>query len=357
LIESFIEKFFWSRKNLVKNHWGQKKVVEKVLSAYRYGFNGQEKDDEVEGQGNSYTAEYWQYSSRLGRRWNIDPIVKISESPYATFNNNPIYFVDVSGADGIATVNKKDKTINVKAVFYYNKNDKNLSRKAITGDVYVKQWEETIKSEISLIKKGEFSNIYTFKDDSGDEWTVTFELEFVGLDGEQAVDEKLKNDKTANRLIYDEKLNVAGKWINKSRTLAIGFKRRRFSTFLAGGGLNNVSTTEHEIGHAMGMPHAYDNPDSPFFGLDNKKSKNYNGEASNNGGLMSYAKKRKLQNYEVKLMLSDAIKIAKEQKSNVVKIHLSGFVNKHNLNKHYGHKYNEKQIQSIKKRYGDKLIK
>jgi hypothetical protein len=49
--------------------------------------------------GNSYTAEYWQYDSRLGRRWNVDPVVKEHESPYATFANNPIWFVDPLGAD------------------------------------------------------------------------------------------------------------------------------------------------------------------------------------------------------------------------------------------------------------------
>lgn len=58
-----------------------------------------EKDDEVSGKVNSYTAEFWQYDSRLGRRWNIDPVVKYHESPYATFANNPIWFIDPSGAD------------------------------------------------------------------------------------------------------------------------------------------------------------------------------------------------------------------------------------------------------------------
>jgi RHS repeat-associated protein len=66
---------------------------------YRYGFNGMEKDDEVSGEGNSYTAEYWQYDSRLGRRWNRDPVVKTHESPYVTFANNPIWFADPDGAD------------------------------------------------------------------------------------------------------------------------------------------------------------------------------------------------------------------------------------------------------------------
>ncbi|MBW7869184.1 MAG: hypothetical protein H3C31_12780, partial [Brumimicrobium sp.] len=46
-----------------------------------------------------YTAEFWEYSPRLGKRWNIDPVVKPHESPYAAFANNPIWFVDPNGAD------------------------------------------------------------------------------------------------------------------------------------------------------------------------------------------------------------------------------------------------------------------
>ena len=72
---------------------GRKQYSEKA----RYGFNGMEKDDEVSGSGNSYTAEFWQYDSRLGRRWNTDPVVKHHESPYATFSGNPIYFIDPNG--------------------------------------------------------------------------------------------------------------------------------------------------------------------------------------------------------------------------------------------------------------------
>jgi photosystem II stability/assembly factor-like uncharacterized protein len=67
---------------------------------YRYGFNGQEKDDEVAGSDNSYTAEFWQYDGRLGRRWNIDPVVKPNMSPYSCFDDNPIYFSDPNGLTG-----------------------------------------------------------------------------------------------------------------------------------------------------------------------------------------------------------------------------------------------------------------
>lgn len=75
---------------------------ENRLSSSTYGFGGQEKDDEIAGSGNSYTAEYWQYDPRLGRRWNVDPMSgKYAwQSPYATFNNNPIYFNDPKGLEG-----------------------------------------------------------------------------------------------------------------------------------------------------------------------------------------------------------------------------------------------------------------
>lgn len=66
-------------------------------TAYRYGFNGQEKDNEVSGDGNSNTAEFWQYDTRLGRRWNLDPRPQIKISDYATFGNNPIKFSDILG--------------------------------------------------------------------------------------------------------------------------------------------------------------------------------------------------------------------------------------------------------------------
>lgn len=63
----------------------------------RYGFNGMEKEDELMGSGNSYSAEFWQYDPRLGRRWNIDPVFEQSESPYAAFRNNPVSFIDPRG--------------------------------------------------------------------------------------------------------------------------------------------------------------------------------------------------------------------------------------------------------------------
>jgi RHS repeat-associated protein len=69
----------------------------KLSGGYRYGFNGQEKSTEINES--SYTAEFWQYDARIGRRWNVDP--KASQmpawSPYSFCFNNPLIFVDPDG--------------------------------------------------------------------------------------------------------------------------------------------------------------------------------------------------------------------------------------------------------------------
>jgi hypothetical protein len=48
-------------------------VCDEDKDRYRFGFNGQEKVNEIAGVGNHNTAEFWEYDTRLGRRWNLDP--------------------------------------------------------------------------------------------------------------------------------------------------------------------------------------------------------------------------------------------------------------------------------------------
>jgi len=67
--------------------------------SYRYGFNGQEKTDDIAGVGSHTTAEFWEYDTRTGRRWDIDPVSKSWQSPYAVLSNSPIWKLDPNGAD------------------------------------------------------------------------------------------------------------------------------------------------------------------------------------------------------------------------------------------------------------------
>ena len=66
-----------------------------VVRSYRYGFNGQEKDNEISGAGNMYAYTFRLYNSRLGRFFVIDPI-------YAKFpHNSPFAFSENRVIDGI----------------------------------------------------------------------------------------------------------------------------------------------------------------------------------------------------------------------------------------------------------------
>lgn len=64
--------------------------------AYRFGMNAQLKDNEI--YPGAMGAEFWEYDSRIGRRWNVDPIRVPDFSPYSTFLDNPIAYTDFSGA-------------------------------------------------------------------------------------------------------------------------------------------------------------------------------------------------------------------------------------------------------------------
>ncbi len=98
-------------------------------NSYRFGFGGQEKDDEVSGEGNSYTAEYWQYDSRLGRRFNIDNRPITGLSVYACFANNPLFFIDPHGdttkinSFGIILEKQINKDNSLKDNLVYMQND------------------------------------------------------------------------------------------------------------------------------------------------------------------------------------------------------------------------------------------
>ncbi|NBX28669.1 MAG: hypothetical protein EBR55_10605, partial [Chitinophagia bacterium] len=74
-------------------------VSNKINDGYRFGYNGQEKVDEIAGAGNHNTAEFWEYDTRLGRRWNVDPVKKPWQSDYSVLSNSPIWKLDPNGDD------------------------------------------------------------------------------------------------------------------------------------------------------------------------------------------------------------------------------------------------------------------
>ncbi|KEZ94298.1 RHS repeat-associated core domain-containing protein [Nonlabens ulvanivorans] len=69
--------------------------------AYRYGFNGKEKDDEVKGGGAQYDYGFRIYDSRLGKFLSQDPLFRGYPfyTPYQFAGNRPIQAMDLDGLE------------------------------------------------------------------------------------------------------------------------------------------------------------------------------------------------------------------------------------------------------------------
>lgn len=74
--------------------------------AYRYGFNGKEKDDELKGIGNSYDFGARMYDPRVGRWFAPDKKEK-KYAAFSTYNfslNSPLMLMDPDGEDPLTGI-------------------------------------------------------------------------------------------------------------------------------------------------------------------------------------------------------------------------------------------------------------
>jgi RHS repeat-associated protein len=77
---------------------------------YKYGFQGQEKDDEIKGEGNSLNYTFRMHDPRAGRFLSLDPLISQFpwNSPYSFSENNVIQFIELEGLEKATTEDKRD---------------------------------------------------------------------------------------------------------------------------------------------------------------------------------------------------------------------------------------------------------
>lgn len=70
---------------------------------YRYSFQGQERDDEIKGEGNSINYKYRMHDPRLGRFFAVDPLAAKypHNSVYAFSENNVVHAVELEGLEKV----------------------------------------------------------------------------------------------------------------------------------------------------------------------------------------------------------------------------------------------------------------
>lgn len=95
------------------------KSEKKAQIGYLYGFNGQEKDNELKGIGNTLDFKFRSYDSRLGRFMSVDPLARQYpwNSTYAFAENDVIRAKDLEGAEKLIVIHgKTDNGSEIKTV-------------------------------------------------------------------------------------------------------------------------------------------------------------------------------------------------------------------------------------------------
>jgi len=146
--------------------------------AYRFGFNGKEKDNEFNVNDGSYDFGARIYDGRLGRWLSVDPLyAKYADlSPFNFTGNNPILFIDPDGKKIDLSQLSKPQKREYKAMI------RQLKKSDIFRDMY-KQLNESesvvqIHASEKNIAKGSVDNKTTIKTtiDLGSKTVVVQEL-------------------------------------------------------------------------------------------------------------------------------------------------------------------------------------
>ncbi|KEZ91963.1 hypothetical protein IL45_14795 [Nonlabens ulvanivorans] len=93
--------------------------------AYRYGFQGQERDDEVKGEGNIYNYTFRMHDPRLGRFFAVDPLTRSYPhyTPYSFSGNKLIHMRELEGLEETTTT------------FTYNQHDTKPIMKVVDAEI------------------------------------------------------------------------------------------------------------------------------------------------------------------------------------------------------------------------------
>jgi RHS repeat-associated protein len=158
-----------------------------LADEFRFGYQGSEADEEIKGEGNSYTTFYRQLDPRLGRWFSIDPVFQPWQSPYCSMDNNPAFYNDQLGNTVTPNGSKEEKdkyvsTLNSVAskIKFVMKDDK-LS-------FTFNEYKESVTDENGVTK--EVTKSYEYKDLS------SFEKQMVdNIESQYNTDVSLKSSK------------------------------------------------------------------------------------------------------------------------------------------------------------------
>lgn len=238
------------------------------FTKYRYGFQGMEKDDDLKGDGNSISTEFRQYDPRVGRWLSVDPMMEKYAlfSPYNSFENQPISFIDLDGQE-VTFTDFRRRSDDKHVIFMYIHG----KIKDETGQGYS---QEQLQEYATRMEQG-LRGIYAIRNEDIEmhvipRITVASENNPI-LPSDHVIHLRANGDLPADDKgnYHPAYSNITGtsRYLNKAiyineRLLSTGRPAQDKISRFYGTGLNNIglSTIEsviaHEMGHSLGLVHS-----------------------------------------------------------------------------------------------------
>ena len=169
---------------------------------YNYGYQGSEKDDEIKGNGNSYTTEFRMLDPRLGRWLSVDPVFQPWQSPYCSMDNNPISLNDEKGDKSSSTDVRKNADGSHTVVNAKNDNDNGIYEVDENGTRIGGPIAYTMRPYDFMSANNKNGEFYFNKDETG----VSFNLNKLTVSGTISPRKGMENS------IYDADGSELLKW-------------------------------------------------------------------------------------------------------------------------------------------------
>ncbi len=235
-----------------------------ALGHHPYGFGGKEEsNDPFDWKTLDFGAR--NYDPAIGRWFNVDPLAEKNnfESPYAYVHNNPLNFIDPNGEDGVRVIDKKNKTITIRAVYFVQTEDRTYfttrgKTKTIKGYT-VKQIEKMNKNH------NKYLNSLNQKVSEGEYkgYSVRYDLEFkeggtVAQTEEKAKVEMLNGHSIGNSLTRGNSRSYA-RFATRNNsdgtTSTLGGVTVGKKGIMMNSSQDNNMNRIHEIFHTFGFTH------------------------------------------------------------------------------------------------------
>lgn len=154
---------------------------------YRFGFNGQEKVNEVYGEGNAYSFEYRIHDSRIGRFLSVDPLLRDYpwNSTYAFAENDVIRCTDLEGKEKrIAVYMKMEDSPKLILIDYITLEESGeLGNGTLTVIVepagYIHIREDVLNNKSTVVQNYSYYGIYTEENEEEDEVVYIYDNQDV----------------------------------------------------------------------------------------------------------------------------------------------------------------------------------